>query len=404
MPSLIHDVTLAVRRLLKSPAFAITAVLMLALGIGATTAIFSIVEGVLLRPLPFADPSRLVLLGDHLQGTDWGEQGAPPVTAPEIRTYARETHAFQSLGGYEVSTYELSGVGEPAQVNASRMSAAVFPTLGVAPLLGRTFTTQEDEQRQLVAVLSYETWQDRFQGNSRILGTKMLLDRKPYLVIGVMPRSFEFPLVPGRLSRSEFWIPMSSTKLELSRYSDWHFPMVGRLKPGVAIAQAQDDAERVAQEIMRTSLAAEPGLHINALVTGLQETTVRQARPLLRTLFLAVVVVLLIACANLAGLMLVRAIRNQREIAVKLALGAPSRTLLRQAMLEGLLLSMSGGLLGIALAALALNIGKGLLPESLPRIGEIGLNWVSSVLPFCLLSSLGCFAALLRRSPCCTRM
>ena len=214
---LISDLRLVLRQLRKSPGFTATAVLMLAFGIGATTAIFSIVDGVLLRPLPFADPDRLVTLGDQLAGTDWGEHDSGPVTAPEVVTYQRETHAFESLGGYGFTGYELSGIGQPAQINASRMTPSVFTVLGVAPLMGRVFTAQEDTQKVQVAVLSYGTWKDRFNGDPRVLGKKILLDRKPYVVIGVMPRSFEFPLFPGHQFRAELWVPMSFTATSLRR-------------------------------------------------------------------------------------------------------------------------------------------------------------------------------------------
>ena len=233
--------------------------------------------------------------------------------------------------------------------------------------------------------MSYTTWQERFHGDPQILGTKILLDRKPYVVIGVMPRNFEFPLVPGQMARSELWVPMSFTPRELATQSaaNWSWQMVGRLKPGISPAQAQEDAQRVAQQIMRNYPAYMASLHISSVVRPLQEETVEQARPLLRTLFLAVGVVLLIACVNLASLMLVRAIRRQREFALRLALGARAMALMRQAILESLVLSLSGGMLGLALAALALRVGKNLLPESLPRLNEIGLNW--QVVGFALL-------------------
>ena len=198
--SLFRDLRIAVRYLLKSPGFTATAVLMLALGIGATTAIFSIVEGVLLRPLPFPEPNRLMVVADILKGADIGGSGEAGVTVPDIRNYTRDTHSFTSLGGYQQTGYELAGVGEPALVNATRMSGGVFPALAVEPLIGRFFTQQEDDQKQQVVVLSYATWQDRFGGDANVAGKKILLDRKPYVVIGVMPRSFEFPLVPGHLT------------------------------------------------------------------------------------------------------------------------------------------------------------------------------------------------------------
>ena len=403
MHRIVSDLQLVFRQLRKSPVFAGTAVLMLAFGIGATTAIFSMVDGVLLRPLPFPNANQLVTLGDQVSGMSWGERDAGLVTGPEVVSYTRDTHSFASLGGYAFVRYELSGIGEPARVNAARMTAGVFSALEVQPLLGRVFTAQEDEQKAQVALLNYSTWKSRFDGNPQILGTTILLDREPYLIIGVMPRSFEFPLIPGRLSHSEMWVPMSFTPQELSSeaQSSWYLHMVGRLKPAITPAQAQSDAEQVAQQTMRRFPPDAANFHIRAVVYPLQRITVLQARPLLRMLFLAVSVVLLIACANLAGLLLVKAIRSQREIAVRLAIGAPAMTLLRQTLLESLVLSVSGGLVGIGLAALALDLGKDLLPKTLPRIDEIGLNWtvVGFALLLAVLTGLICglapaFAAL----------
>lgn len=382
------DTKVALRQLLKSPGFTLTALLMLALGIGATTAIFSIVEGVLLRPLPFPDSGRLVVLADKIAGVDVGGNGEAGVTVPDIRTYTRDTHSFTALGGYTFGGYELSGVNEPAQVNAARMTAGVFQALGVAPILGRVFTADEDEHSVHVAVLSYSGWRSRFQANPKILGSKISLDRKPYVVIGVMPRGFEFPLQPGQLNHVELWLPMSFSPQELSTQSasNWSYQMVGRLKPGISPQQAQSDANRVAQEIMRGFPADIASLRISSVVRPLQEETIEQSRPLVGTLFLAVAVVLLIACANLAGLMLVRAMRRQREVAVRLALGARAIALLRQSLMESLILSASGGLIGLGLAALTLLVGKHLLPESLPRASEIGLDW--NVVGFALLLSV----------------
>ncbi|MGD0444999.1 MAG: ABC transporter permease [Edaphobacter sp.] len=375
--SLYRDLKIAVRHLSKSPGFAITAVLMLALGIGATTAIFSIVEGVLLRSLPFPDPDRLMVVSDIVEGAKGNGNGETGVTVPDIRNYMRDTHSFTSLGGYQGAGFELSGLGEPAMVNASRMSGGVLPALGVQPLLGRFFSQQEDDQHQQVAVLSYTTWQSRFQADQNILGKKILLDRKPYVVIGVMPRNFEFPLVPGHLNRSELWVPISFTPQELSpgAAANWSYSMVGRLKPDVMTAEAVNDAGTVAKETIHNYPAFMAGFSMHPVVRPLHEETVEDARPLIRTLFLAVAVVLLIACANLAGLLLVRAIRNRREIAVRLALGASARTLLWQTLLESLVLSIAGGAVGLAFAAAALRVGVKVLPETLPRISEIGLDW-----------------------------
>ena len=395
MSQLLRDLRVVIRHLLKSPGFAATAVLMLALGIGATTAIFSIVEGVLLRPLPFPHAEQLVSLGDNIRGADVG--GITAVTGPDIVNYTRDTHSFSALGGYQQSGNELSGIGEPAQINDARMTAGVFSALAVPPLLGRVFTAQEDASATPVAVLSYATWQSRFHGDAAILGQKILLDRKPYVVIGVMPRSFEFPLIPGHLNRSELWIPMSFKPEELTggAQASWNFQMVARLRPGVTAAQAQQDAERVAKATERAYPAFMASLHIDAVVSGLHDDTVRQARPLIRTLFLAVAVVLLIACANLAGLLLVRAIRRRREFAVRLALGSSARTLLRHALLESVTLSVTGGVFGLILAAVALRVGTGLLPETLPLISDISLDWTVVAFAFALALLTGIVCGLL---------
>jgi predicted permease len=392
MTNLWHDIRFALRQLRKSPGFTLTAVLTLAFGVGATTAIFSIVEGVLLRPLPFHAPSRLVALGDRLEGVDYGAGGFG-VTAPGVRTYIRDTSAFSSLGGYTPTTYELSGVGTPTQINAARLTAGIFPTLGVSPLMGRPFTEQEDDGSQQVALISYQTWRSRFHGDENILGRKILLDRKTYEIIGVMPRDFEFPLVPGQLNRSELWVPMSFTQNELTAGTgSWSYYMVGRLKPGVTPAKAQQDAAGAAQEIMRNFPPALSRRRIHPDVSLLDEVTVAGARPLVRTLFLAVAVVLFIACANLAGLLLVRVIRRRREIAVRLALGATGAAILRQSLLESLLLSVGGGLLGFALAWAALRVGVSLLPETLPRINSIGVDWAVAgfALSLAVLTGLLC--------------
>jgi predicted permease len=377
MSTLIHDLRFVLRQLRRSAGFSLTAVLMLALGIGATTAIFSIVEGVLLRPLPFPEPERVMAIADKLAGVDVGGNGEVGVTTPDIRAYTRDTHSFTSLGGYQMSGFELSGVGNSAQVNAARMTSGVFPALEVEPLMGRFFTKDEDEHSEPVAVLSYETWQKRLHGDPRVLGSKILLDRKPYEVIGVMPRNFEFPLMPGHLNQSELWVPMSFKAQETSAAAagNWSYAMVGRLKPGVTPELARQDAERVAQDTMRSYPSYMSAFHITAVVRSLREDTVETTRPLVRTLFLAVAVVLLIVCANLAGLLLVRSIQRRREFAVRLALGASSGTVVRQVLLESMVLSVSGGLLGLALASVALRTGLRMLPETLPRINEIGLDW-----------------------------
>jgi putative ABC transport system permease protein len=337
---------------------------------------FSIVECVLLRPLPFPHSDRLVILSDILQGAHVGSNGEVGVTAPDILAYTRYAHGFQSLGGYQQTEYELSGIGEPAQINVARLSAGVLPALQVPPLMGRFFTQSDVERREPVAVISYSFWRSRLHGDPRILGSKLLLDRKPYEVIGVMPRRFEFPLVQGRLETSELWLPLTFSQQDLTTgASFWGYHMVGRLERGVTMAKAAGDAEIVAQGIMRRYPAFMASLHIRAVVHSLKKKVTQDARQPVEMVFVATAVVLLIALANFAGLLLVRAIRRRREIALRLALGAQGGTVMLQAVVESAVLSLSGGALGLGVAALALRAGARWLPESLPRIDEIGMDW-----------------------------
>jgi predicted permease len=383
MEAFAQDLRFAIRQLWKTPSFTLTVVLTLALGIGATTAIFSLVEGILLRPLPFSKPDRLVLLGDHL-----GKSPNLPVTAREIGTYTNATSAFSSLGGYITANYELSGSALPEEVDAARFTASVFPTLGVQPILGRAFTQQEEDAHQPLAVISYALWLNRYHHDPNVLNSAIVLDRKPYTIIGVMPRSFEFPLQPGHLNQTQVWIPMSLTPEELSdqHAGVWAYHMIGRLKDGVTLGQAAEDVDRVAHEIMLSFPASMSAIHIRGKVILLSENAVANARPLLRTLFVAVSVVLLIACVNVTGLLLVRSIRRRREYAVRLALGAQSSMIIRESVLEGLLLSLAGGLLGLAFAAAAIRTALHLLPETMPRVDSIAID--ATVAAFAILLAL----------------
>ena len=320
-PRCFREIRHAARQLRKSPGFSITVILALALGIGATTAIFSLVEGIILRPLPFADPDRLVMLGDHI-----GDSPRLPVTAREIGIYTRASSAFSSLGGYDTVGFELSGGDTPQQIDAARLNAGVFTTLGVQPALGRVFTPQEENGRQLLAVISDRLWLNRFHRDPRVLGSSITLDRKTYTVIGVMPRSFDFPLEGGSLHPMQLWVPLSLTDEDVSdrNAGHWCCHMVARLKDGVSMRQAAEDAERMSPLVMQSFPANMSTIRIRSDVRPLREFFIADARPLLRSLFLAVLAVLLISCANVAALLLVRSIRRRRDYAIRLALGARS--------------------------------------------------------------------------------
>lgn len=391
MHSVAREVRFAFRQLWKSPGVSLTVVLILAVGIGATTAMFSLMEGILLRPLPFQDPNRLVLLGDHV-----GDSPNVPVSAREIATYATGTSAFSSLGGYIGNSYELSGGEMPEQVNAARFTASAFATLGVRPILGRVFTQHEDDAHEPVAVISYALWSRRYQSDARVLGRLIVLDRKAYTIIGVMPRSFEFPLADGLLDRTQLWVPMSLMPEELSEEHAgyWGYQMVARLKDSVTLAQAAQDVDRVAQQVTRNFPARLAAIHIRGDVKLLREYAVAEVRPLLRTLFIAVSIVLLIACVNVAGLLLVRAIRRRRECAIRLALGARPNAIIRESVFEGLLLSTAGGLLGLAFAAIAIRTTLTLLPESMPRVDSIAMDGVVVIFAVVLALATGAICSM----------
>ena len=373
----------ALRRLLKAPAFSLIVILMLALGIGATTAVFSLIEGILLRPLPFKDPDRLVLLGDRL-----GAGPGTPVTAREIGIYSNASSAFSSMGGYITATYEVSGGDTPQEVDGARLTTGALSTLDVNPIIGRVFTQKEEDAHQPLAIISYALWQNRYHRDPHILGSSITLDRKIYSIIGVMPLDFDFPVGNGLLDQTQLWVPMSLTADELSdqHAGFWGYHLVARLKDGVTLTQAGQDADRVAQQVMRTLPAGQSAIHIQGRVIPLLEYDVAEARPVLRTLFLSVMIVLLIAALNVAGLLLVRAIRQRGEYAVRLALGARSGLIVRESLSEGLLLGAAGGLLGLALAAITIRTTLSFLPDSIPRVGSVSID--ATVTAFAILLAL----------------
>ncbi len=391
MRVILQELRFALRQLRKSPGFTVMVVLTLALGIGATTAVFSLIEGILLRPLPFSDSGRLVVLGDRLgSGTNMS------VTARDIGTYSSAASAFSSTGAYFGSTYELSGGQVPEEISGARMTPSTFATLGVQPQLGRVFTKQENDGHQPVAVISDALWQNRFHRDPRVLGSAIELDRKTYSIIGVMPRSFEFPVDTGRLNQAQLWVPLSLTPDELSDQAAGFFGyhIVARLKDGVTLAAAAQDADRVAQEIMRNFPTTMTSIKIRGDVAPLHEYVVGETRPILRALFVAVAIVLLIACVNVAALMLVRAIRRRRESAVRLALGARAATIIRESIVEGLLLSCAAALLGFALAAVAVRTSLDFLPDSIARVESVSIDGGVALFAFLLAIVTGVLASV----------
>jgi predicted permease len=366
-----RDVRFAFRQLRKSPGFTLTAVLTLAIGIGGVAAVFSIVEAVLLRPLPFNEPDRLVRLHEGVEHQF--EQADLP--APDVIRFARDNRTFSQVAGFVATAFEVSGAGKPFQAKAERVSAALLPLLGVQPMLGRGFTEREDENSTPVAVISYALWRERFQSSAQAIGGTIELDRRRFTIIGVMPRSFEFPLDAGRLSQRDMWVPMSFTPDEKQDETDnFQYGAIARLKPGATLPQAQDDVRRMVAAI-EAEIPPQDGIHLTSNVHSLQEETVHGARLLLNALLAAAGLILLIACANLANLLLVRGAGRRREFGVRVALGAARKTVLRQLFTESLVLAAIGGALGVALAVVLVQLAAATLPDSLPRLSDIALRW-----------------------------
>jgi putative ABC transport system permease protein len=273
------------------------------------------------------------------------------------------------------------------------MTAATFPVLGVQPVMGRTFTQQEDDNNAPVTVISYSLWQERFGGAPDTVGKTIDLDRRPYTIIGIMPQSFEAPVGIGGVGLEDLFVPMSFTPTEKGAEADnMDYGAVARIRPGLTLAQADEDAHRVIGIIQKQV----PDVHFLITVRGLKEQAVREARPLLRTLLAAVCLILLIACANLANLLLVRAAGRRREFGVRLALGAARKTMLRQLLVESLTLSVVGGALGLSLAAALVQVAPTALAKvsDLPRVNEIAIHWPVALLAVLLTGATGVVCGL----------
>ena len=372
MGTLSQDFRYGLRMLRKQPGFTAVAVITLALAIGANTAIFSAVYPVLLRPLPFRNPERLVTVGESRDRIGCCTYFA---SYPDYLDWQRNTKSFQSLAGYGADAYTITGNGDPKTVFAAMVSTNFFSTLGVTPMLGRDFLPGEDLPSGAgpnVAMLTYQFWQSDFGGDRSVIGRVVHLDGKPVTIVGILPRTFE--LTPAGIL--PIWVPLHLNAYERTARSAHWFSVIGRLAPGVSLEQARSEMTAVGAQLGSQYPQDDAGIHVS--VGPLREEVVGDIRPLLLVLFGAVAFVLFIACANLANLMLSRAIDRRREFAVRTALGASQRHLVLQLLMESLTLSFIGAVIGFVAAA----VGIWLLTRSvsdaqlafMPYLNDVGLS------------------------------
>jgi putative ABC transport system permease protein len=387
METIFQDLRYGWRILVKNPGFTAIAVLTLAIGIGASSAIFSVVDTVLLRPLPYEQPERLVLVTETLPGMTTDEVG---VSAGEYQDYRDRNHSFSHIAAYERSGFNLTGAGQPLRISAAAVSASVFPLLGVSPELGRAFTADEDRYGSgNVVVLSHSLWEHEYGRDPNILGKTVKLDEHAYTVVGVMPPSFRFPFDGAPLSEmADLWVPIAFAPDRLSpdnRLREFGVGMVGRLKAGVTREQAQADVESIAAVFMKQygysgTLRVVPRAYVFAA------HTLQKARPLVMLLVLAVGCVLLIACANVANLLLARGNHRSHEMAIRGAVGAGRGRIARQCLVESAMLSLCGAGAGIIVAEAAVEGLRRFGPNDVPRLHDVTLH--PTVLLFALALSL----------------
>ena len=375
-----NDLRFAVRQLVKNPGFTIIAVLVLALAIGANTAVLSLVNALLLRPLPYKAPDDLVLLWERFptQGLE-----RIPVSAPEYLDYEKETKSFEKIGAFNYAAYNLTTADVPERIAGAVVSPSVFPLLGVEPIRGRVFINDEGaEGRDDVVVISARLWKRRFNSDPAIVGNKITLNDRPYTVVGIMPKQFDFPLplfnVQGArfASRPDIWKPIAFTKDELEARYSRSYGMIARLKSGVSVAGAQAEIQTITANFQRTHPKNYPQetTAFGAKLYPLHEQVVGPMRAGLWILVAAVTLVLLIACANLTTMLLARAGSREREMAIRVALGASLKRMLRQLLTESVLLSILGGTAGVLLAIWALDLLRVIGGHTVPRLREVNLD------------------------------
>lgn len=383
MESLLQDLRFGARALVKKPAFTLVAIMTLALGIGANTAIFSVVNAVLLRPLPFKDSDRLVIVWEtnRQKGRERDQ-----VSTGNFADWQNQNQAFEDSAAYFNWTYNLTGPDYAERLDSALVTGSFFQTLGVDAALGRTLLPDDAQtDHDNVAVLSYGLWKRRFGADPEIVGKTITLNRTDTLVVGVMPPDFRFPE-----KKTDLWLPFTLTPSHLQDRAGKFLKVIARLKPGVDIKQAQVDLDTIAGSLEQQYPATNTGFGVN--VTALQSDEVREIKPTLLVLLGVVGFVLLIACANVANLFLTRAAARRKEMAVRSALGASRWRLVRQLLAESLLLSVAGAVVGLLLAQVGVRVLISLAPSDIPRLDQVRGD--SSVLGFtlatCILTALLC--------------
>jgi putative ABC transport system permease protein len=378
MRGLGQDLRHGLRQLRKNPRFTAIAALTLALGIGASTAIFNVVNTVLLDPLPYRHPERLMLVTESLPAMSSDEVG---VSASEYIDYRERNHSFSQVAAYETAGFNLTGEGRPLRVNAAAISASAFPLLGVSPELGHVFTDEDDRYGSPhVVLLSDSLWQNEYGGDRNIVGKFVKLDEHSYMVIGVMPPSFRFPFDGAPLSEmADLWVPEVFSPHQLApenRTEEFGVGLVAGLKPGVTEEQARQDIAGIAQGFMQqySQYSYSGTVRVQPKVYPFAAYTVNKARPLILLLALAVGCVLLISCANVANLLLARASPRAREMAVRTALGASRTRIMRQCLVESLLLSLVGASAATLIAAASISALRRFGPPNVPRLHEVALH------------------------------
>jgi predicted permease len=367
--SFLQDIRYGLRMLGKNPGFTAVAVVTLALGIGANTALFSVINGVLLNPLPFVQPNQLVTLSESKPNFEYGS-----VSYPNFRDWQKDNHSFSALAIFRSSALSLTGVGEAQQVRVEFVSSDLFPLLGVKPVNGRSFAPGEDAIGAApIALLSEGLWRRKFSASAGVVGKTIILDGKSYGIVGVIPASFHLA-VPSFAYTNDVFIPIGQWNNPLlnQRGAGLGIHGLGRLKPGVSVEQAQADMDGITSALAVAYPDADKG--IGAKLMPIRRSMVGGIQPTLLMLFAAVGFVLLIACVNVANLLLARSTGRTREFAVRAALGAPRSRVIRQLLTECVLLSFVGGGLGLLLAAWGTRAALGVLPAALPRAEQIGLD------------------------------